>query len=132
VLHGLAFAAVADRLPQGATEAFWLAVRGNLDLLSEARGWWDVVAGTIVPPPMEGEGAFLRQAVATLPSEPWNGEVWRVWTDALKQATGRKGRALFMPLRLALTGEDHGPELRELLPLIGRVLAEQRLHLAAN
>jgi glutamyl-tRNA synthetase len=132
VLHALPFAEVADRLPPGATEAFWLAVRGNLDLLSEARGWWDVVAGTIVPPPMEGEGAFLRQAVEALPPEPWNGEVWRVWTDALKQATGRKGRALFMPLRLALTGEDHGPELRELLPLIGRVRTEQRLLVAAG
>jgi glutamyl-tRNA synthetase len=132
VLHALPFAAVADRLPAGATEAFWLAVRGNLDLLSEARGWWDVVAGTIVPPPIEGEGAFLHQAMESLPPEPWNGEVWRVWTDALKQATGRKGRALFMPLRLALTGEDHGPELRELLPLIGRVRAEERLRVAAG
>ncbi len=132
VLHALEFAAVADRLPEGATEAFWLAVRGNLDLLSEARGWWDVVAGTIVPPPMEGEGEFLRQAANMLPPEPWNAEVWRVWTDALKQASGRKGRALFMPLRLALTGEDHGPELRELLPLIGRARAERRLRLAAG
>jgi glutamyl-tRNA synthetase len=132
VLHALPFAAVADRLPAGATEAFWLAVRGNLDLLSEARGWWEVVAGTIVPPPIDGEGAFLRQAVEMLPLEPWNSEVWRVWTDALKQATGRKGRALFMPLRLALTGEDHGPELRELLPLMGRVRVEQRLRVAAG
>ena len=98
VLHALPFAAVADRLPAGATEAFWLAVRGNLDLLSEARGWWDVVAGTIVPPPIEGEGAFLHEAIESLPPEPWNGEVWRVWTDALKQVTGRKGRALFMPV----------------------------------
>jgi glutamyl-tRNA synthetase len=132
MLHGLAFAAVVDRLPAGATEAFWLAVRGNLDLLSEARGWWDVVAGAIVPPPMDGEGAFLRQAVAALPPEPWNADVWRTWTDALKHATGRDGRALFMPLRLALTGEDHGPELRELLPLIGRARAEQRLLVAAG
>ena len=132
LLHTMPFAAVADRLPVGATETFWLAVRGNLDLLSEARGWWDVVAGTIVPPPMEGESDFLHAAEAALPPEPWNGEVWRVWTDALKQATGRKGRTLFMPLRLALTGEDHGPELRELLPLIGRARAAQRLHLAAG
>src|SRR5271165_4091390 len=132
VLHALEFAAVADRLPSGATEAFWLAVRGNLDLLSEARFWWDVVAGTIVPPPLPGEGDFLRQAAATLPPEPWNTEVWRDWTEALKQVAGRKGRALFMPLRLALTGEDHGPELRELLPLIGRARAEQRLRIAAG
>ena len=132
VLHALDFAAVADRLPAGATEAFWLAVRGNLDMLSEARGWWDVVAGTIVPPLIEGEASFLRQAAEMLPPEPWDGDVWRSWTDGLKQASGRKGRALFMPLRLALTGEDHGPELRELLPLIGRARAEQRLQLAAK
>jgi glutamyl-tRNA synthetase len=132
VLHALEFTAVADRLPLGATEAFWLAVRGNLDLLSEARFWWDVVAGTIVPPPLPGEGDFLRQAAVTLPPEPWNAEVWRDWTEALKQATGRKGRTLFMPLRAALTGEDHGPELRELLPLIGRARAEQRLRIAAG
>jgi glutamyl-tRNA synthetase len=132
VLHALEFDAVVDRLPPGATEAFWLAVRGNLDLLSEARLWWDVVAGTIVPPPMEGEGDFLRQAAVALPPEPWSAEVWREWTDALKRATGRKGRGLFMPLRLALTGEDHGPELRELLPLIGRTRAEQRLRVAAG
>src|SRR5580658_1622905 len=132
VLHALEFTAVADRLPLGATEAFWLAVRGNLDLLSEVRLWWDVVAGTIVPPPLPGEGDFLRQAAVTLPPEPWNAEVWRDWTEALKQATGRKGRTLFMPLRAALTGEDHGPELRELLPLIGRARAEQRLRIAAG
>jgi glutamyl-tRNA synthetase len=127
VLHGLPFGAVADRLPSGATEAFWMAVRGNLDLLSEARGWWDVVAGTIVPPVIEGEEAFLKLALDKLPHEPWNGGVWREWTDALREATGRNGRALFRPLRLALTGEEHGPELRDLLPLIGRVRAAQRL-----
>ena len=66
VLHGLPFAAVVDRLPRGATEAFWLAVRGNLDLLSEARGWWDVVAGTIVPPLIEGEQEFFGTALALL------------------------------------------------------------------
>jgi glutamyl-tRNA synthetase len=132
VLHTLPFAAVADRLPPGATESFWLAVRGNLDLLSEARGWWDVVAANIVPPVIDGEGEFLRMAQETLPPEPWSAEVWREWTEALRQASGRKGRALFLPLRLALTGEDHGPELRDLLPLIGRARAEQRLRVAAG
>jgi len=67
---GLPFAAVIDRLPPGATEAFWNAVRGNLDLLGEARGWWDVVAGTIVPPVIEGENQFLRTALDLFPSEP--------------------------------------------------------------
>jgi glutamyl-tRNA synthetase len=131
VLHGLPFAAVADRLPPGATEAFWLAVRGNLDLLNEARGWWDVVAGTIVPPLIEGEHDFLSTALELLPQEPWSTAVWSEWTDALKAATGRKGKPLFLPLRLALTGEDHGPELRDLLPLVGRPRAAQRLALAA-
>ena len=80
-----------------------------------------MIAGTIVPPVIEGEENFLRLALDLLPPEPWDAEVWTTWTGALKEQTGRKGRALFEPLRLALTGEDHGPELRELLPLIGRV-----------
>ncbi len=126
ILHGLAFTDVAPRLPEGATEAFWLAVRDNLDLLSESRGWWDVVAGTIVPPVIEGEGAFLHQALETLPPEPWNGEVWKHWTAALRDLTGRKGRGLFHPLRLALTGEDKGPELAGLLPLMGRSRVVER------
>ena len=131
VLHMADFSAVADRLPTGATEAFWLAIRGNLDLLIEARGLWDVVAGMIVPPVIEGEAEFLRQAAEMLPPEPWDDAVWTRWTDALKAATGRKGKALFMPLRLALTGEDHGPELRDLLPLMGRARAAERLRMAA-
>ncbi len=131
-LHGLDFAAVRDRLPPGATEAFWNAVRGNLDLLSEARGWWDVAAGTIVPPVIEGEADFLRAALAALPAGPWDGGVWESWIGAVKDATGRKGKALFLPLRLALTGEEHGPELREILPLIGPERARMRLRVAAG
>jgi glutamyl-tRNA synthetase len=132
VLHGLPFSAVVDRLPRGATEAFWLAVRGNLDLLNEARGWWDVVAGTIVPPLIDGEQAFLQTALELLPQEPWTAAVWTDWTDAIKAATGRKGKTLFLPLRLALTGEDHGPELRDLLPLMGRARAATRLAVAGG
>jgi glutamyl-tRNA synthetase len=125
------FSAIADRLPSGATEAFWLAVRGSLDLLNEVRGWWEVVAGTIVPPVIDGEEAFLSEAEALLPPEPWDDSVWRHWTDALAQATGRVGDALLMPLRLALTGEEHGPALEALLPLIGRARASSRLRIAA-
>jgi glutamyl-tRNA synthetase len=130
VLHGLPFETVQDRLPPGATPAFWEAVRGNLDMLVEARGWWDVVAGNIVPPVVEGEGEYLRQALAALPAEPWTQDVWVTWTDGLKAATGRKGRSLFHPLRLALTGEERGPEMRGLLPLIGRPRAAERLKIA--
>ena len=132
VLHTLPFEAVHDRLPPGATPAFWDAVRGNLDMLAEARGWWDVVAGSIVPPVIEGDGGFLHDALEALPPEPWGAEVWTVWTDALKASTGRKGRALFHPLRLALTGEDKGPEMRGLLPLIGRPRTAERLRVAQS
>jgi glutamyl-tRNA synthetase len=130
-LRKLPFAEVAPRLPPGATEAFWLAVRDHLDLLSEARGWWDVVAGTIVPPVME-EGEFLHTALDLLPAEPWDGGVWTAWMSALAATTGRGGAALAAPLRLALTGEDHGPDLAALLPLIGRTRAAQRLRIAAE
>ncbi len=131
VLRSLDFAAVADRLPAGATDSFWLAVRGDLDLLNEARGWWDVVAGSIVPPEIPERG-LLATALELLPPEPWNGTVWQDWTAALTRATGRTGEALAMPLRLALTGEDGGPDLGALLPLIGRARAVHRLQVAAQ
>ena len=130
-LRDLPFEAVRDRLPPAATPAFWAAVRGNLDLLNEARGWWDVVAGSIVPPLLDQDADYLRLAAETLPPEPWDNDVWHAWINPLKQASGRKGKKLFMPLRQALTGEDHGPELRDLLPLIGRARAAERLLLAA-
>lgn len=132
VLHTTPFAAVRDRLPAGATEAFWLAVRGNLDLATEARHWWEVVAGSIVPPPLEGEAAFLRAALALLPPEPWDGTTAKAWAAAVSAATGRRGRALWRPLRLALTGEDHGPDMASLLPLIGRDRVVSRLSMAAG
>jgi glutamyl-tRNA synthetase len=130
VLHAAPFDQVRDRLPAAATPAFWEAVRGNLDLLSEARHWWNVVAGDIVPPIQEDQADFFRAALAHLPPEPWSPATWSGWTEALKISTGRKGRALFQPLRLALTGEDHGPELAALLPLMGRERVGTRLRLS--
>jgi glutamyl-tRNA synthetase len=132
VLHAAPFDAVRDRLPEGADEAFWLAVRGNLDLMREARPWFDVVRGTIVPPVQEGEHDFLKAALEALPAEPWDEASWAAWTGALKTTTGRKGKGLFLPLRLALTGEEQGPDLATLLPLIGRDRAAFRLRLSAG
>jgi glutamyl-tRNA synthetase len=132
VMHALPFEAVADRLPGGATPEFWSAVRGNLDMLSEARRWYDVISGSIVPPPLEGEGAFLTEALSALPEEPWSADTWKSWTEALRDLSGRRGKALFHPLRLALTGEEKGPELRDLLPLMGRDRVAGRLRLAAS
>ena len=126
-LRTLSFDAVQARLPPGATRPFWHAVRGHIDLLTEARAWWDIVAGEVVSPPMEAETAFLRQALSVLPAEPWDAATWPAWADALSRATGREGERLLLPLRLALTGEEQGPELPDLLPLIGRSRAAERL-----
>ncbi len=131
VLRRLDFAQVADRLPRGATEAFWLAVRGSLDLLNEARGWWDVVAGTIVPPVIDDAGDILLTALKLLPPEPWNRSVCADWLRALSETCGQDPISLTLPLRLALTGEDGGPDLNALLPLIGRTRTANRLQIAA-
>lgn len=130
VLAKLDFAAVASRLPNGSTEAFWLAVRGGLDMLKEARGWWDVVTGTIVPPVIDGARDLLQAANRLLPPEPWDRSVWTTWITAIAQSTQLSGDDLAIPLRLALTGEDGGPDLADLLPLIGRSRAATRLAIA--
>jgi glutamyl-tRNA synthetase len=129
-LHAMPFEAVRERLAAlevvgACAEPFWHAVRGNLARFSEARDWWRVVHGEIEP--VVEDVDFLAEAAARLPPAPWDAKTWGAWTDALKAATGRKGRALFHPLRLALTGRDSGPELAALLPLIGRIRALDRL-----
>ncbi|MBL8893707.1 MAG: glutamate--tRNA ligase, partial [Rhizobiales bacterium] len=131
LLHMLPYAAVKDRLGFG-TEAFWLAVRGNLALLSDARVWWDVVTGDVKPVISPEDREFIGGAMDLLPPEPWGEKTWADWTSAIKAATDRKGKGLFMPLRLALTGLDHGPELAGLLPLIGREKSLKRLQAIAD
>jgi glutamyl-tRNA synthetase len=121
-----AFEAVAARLP-GKTEAFWLAVRGNIEKLADAEMWASVINGPMTPVIADEDRDFLAAASAALPAEPWDAGTWKAWTEAVKAATGRKGKPLFMPLRLALTGLDHGPELAALLPLIGRKRVLDRL-----
>ena len=128
LLHMLPFAAVADRLKAmgvGGGEAFWDVVRGNLEVLGDAKLWWCVIEGPLVPV-IESQDLCLA-AAKLLPPEPWNEETWPAWSSAVKAETGAKGKALFQPLRLALTGEQHGPELKALLPLIGRERAHARL-----
>jgi glutamyl-tRNA synthetase len=108
-----------------ADERFWLAVRGNLSRMEDARLWHDVVSGTVAPV-IEDE-SFAGTAARLLPEGAWDESTWKSWTDAVKGETGRSGKALFKPLRLALTGAEHGPELKNLLPLIGRERALARL-----
>jgi glutamyl-tRNA synthetase len=129
-LHGLSFDAVKNRLPAGAGEDFWSAVRGNLDLFRETRDWWEVVAGTIVPVGEPADAEILRIAAETLPEEPFDEATWPAWTSVVGERSARKGKALYLPLRRALTGEDHGPDLKGLLPLIGRARALDRLRQA--
>ena len=127
LLHMLPYAAVKDRLKHG-DEAFWLAVRGNLTTLADVEIWWTVVSGKIIPIIAAEDRDFIAAAARLLPEAPWTAETWKTWTEAVKAETGRKGKALFMPLRLALTGLDHGPELALLLPLIGRDKTISRLN----
>ncbi len=129
ILHDTPFAAVAERLAArglgGIGEAFWMVVRPNLTRLGDVAEWWRVATGPVAP--VLEDADFAGQAAVLLPDEPWDSGTWSVWADRLRRATGRQGRGLFRPLRLALTGRDHGPELKALLPLIGRDRVMARL-----
>lgn len=127
LLHTMPFVEAEKRLEAlglsgPVAEPFWLAVRGNLETLNDAALWWDIVRNGPQPKPQfdDDDAAFLAIAFDNLPPEPWDRTTWKNWTDRLKDLTGRKGRALFMPLRLVLTGRESGPELADLLPLLGR------------
>jgi len=128
IVHQLPFDRVAHLLPEGMTEAAWAAIRPNLAHIGEAADWWRVVTGPVARPALADEDAeFVRQAGGLLAGLDWGERAWPGLTGALKVATGRKGKALFLPLRLALTGREHGPDMAALLPLIGRDEALARL-----
>jgi glutamyl-tRNA synthetase len=125
-LHLLPFDAVAARLPAGATEKFWLTVRENLATIAEAAAWLRIVIEG-ADPHEAGDPSFLATAAELLPAEPFDEATWPSWTRAVGAATGLKGKALFLPLRRALTGRDHGPDLKALLPLFSRASVLARL-----
>jgi len=129
ILHGLDYADAAPRLDAlgfaHTDQTFWNAIRANLSRFDDVALWHRVCFGDINP--VIENGDFMAAAVALLPPEPWDDGTWKRWTGAVKEATGAKGKELFLPLRLALTGLDHGPELKVLLPLIGRSRASHRL-----
>ncbi|MDH4746312.1 glutamate--tRNA ligase [Sphingomonas sp. CBMAI 2297] len=126
IVHQLGFDAVKDRLPAGMGAAGWEAIRPNLATVAEAADWWGVVEGPVAATIPEEDRAFLALAAEVAKGIDWS-DPWPALTGALKQATGRKGRALFLPLRLALTGREHGPDMAALLPLIGKENALARL-----
>ncbi len=131
-LHMLPYAAVQARLPVQMDEATWLAIRPNLTTLADAAEALSMIEGPIAPPILSDEDqGFCAQAADVAETFDWSTAVWADLTASLKASTGRKGKALFLPLRLALTGRDHGPEMAALLPLIGRARAIDRLRAAA-
>lgn len=127
IIHHLEYAAVADRLPEGMDEAAWAAIRPNVGVVADAADWWSVVEGAIAHSPAVEDRDYLDQARAIAATLDWDANPWGALTAALKEVSGRKGKALFMPLRLALTGREHGPDMAALLPLIGKEKALNRL-----
>jgi glutamyl-tRNA synthetase len=126
LLHMTPYVDVARRV-EGVSEAMWLAVRGNIEKLSDLSQWRDVISAAGKFTVAAEDVDFIAKARGALPPEPWDQATWKIWTEAVKAATERKGKSLFMPLRMAMTGLDHGPELAALLPLIGRQRVLERL-----
>jgi glutamyl-tRNA synthetase len=129
IIHHMDFKTAEPRLKDmglnGVTEEFWNAVRPNLARLSDIKDWWHITQEQVAP--QIDDKDFAAKAASLLPPEPWDQTSWGAWTDAVKKETGRKGKELFMPLRMALTGRHDGPEMKVLLPLIGPGHAKARL-----
>lgn len=128
-VHSLAYTDVRNLLPEEIDEAGWIAIRPNLETLADAADWWRVVTGPIEANVADEDRAFLASAAEHAKVIDWSGDPWGALIETLKTATGRKGKSLFQPLRRALTGRDHGPDMAALLPLIGREQAIARLSL---
>jgi glutamyl-tRNA synthetase len=130
LVHTLEWNTVKDRFGSepfgGHGEAFWMAVRENLDRTRDAETWWHAL-DTAVPVVEPQDREFIATARSCLPEGPFDQEIWAQWTGRLKELTGRKGRSLFMPLRMAITGMERGPEMAALLPIIGREKTLDRL-----
>ncbi|CAK7192619.1 Glutamate--tRNA ligase 1 [Commensalibacter sp. Nvir] len=126
-LHTMDFEEVKGRLPSCVPKEFWQVIRPNIDMLSEVRFWWDLAQNDIIPEAEIGDKAFLQQALEALPMGEWNEDTWPQWINTLKAISGRKGKSLFHPLRLALTREEKGPEMKGFLPFIGYERATKRL-----
>jgi glutamyl-tRNA synthetase len=126
LLHKLPFTEVKSLIPF-ADEKFWNSIQANLKNITEVKMWWDILHGEVVADLNSEDRAFVRETLALLPVENWNESTWDDWLAAIKPTTQRKGKELFMPIRKALTGLDHGPEFKKLLPLLGRDKVLKRL-----
>lgn len=122
-LQRLPLAAVAGQLtalgvPAGQQADFWAVASQNIEVLADLERWWALCRDGAEPVIAPEDAEFIGAAMALLPARPWDTDTWGAWTAAVKAATGRKGKGLFMPLRRALTGMDHGPEMAQLMPLL--------------
>jgi glutamyl-tRNA synthetase len=122
-LQQLPLADVADDIaalgvPADQAAQFWAVTHENIQTLKDLEGWWAMFRDGADPVIEDGDGAFITQAMSMLPEMPFDTTTWSSWTAAVKEATGRKGRGLFRPLRLALTGQEHGPEMAAVMPLL--------------
>ena len=131
-IHAMPFESVAGRLPKGMDAAAWAAIRPNLTKVAEAADWWSVVTGPVEPVAVADDADFLALAAEAVDAIDWTTAPWKTLTANLKAATGRSGKALFLPLRRALTAREHGPDMAALLPLIGQKQARMRLLHAAR
>jgi len=112
---------VADRLtdvPADKKVAFWDAIKGNITKLDDIADWWSFFQNGAVPLVADEDRDFIAQAFDILGDPPYAADTWSSWTTAVKDATGRKGKALFMPLRKAVTGRERGPEMADVMPLL--------------
>jgi glutamyl-tRNA synthetase len=128
LVHQLPYEAVRERLDAlgiGGGQSFWNAIKGNVSTVAEASTWWRIIFDTVTPTVEDPD--FATTAASVLPRTPWDETTWTTWTETLTAATGRKGKALFLPLRRAITGRDHGPEMRLLLPMMDRERVVARL-----
>lgn len=125
-VQGLPFAAVQDRIrdlgvADDRAQAFWAVAKGNITVLADMAEWADLFANGATPLVADEDREFVAQALAMLPAQPWDQSTWGTWTAAVKEATGRKGKGLFMPLRRALTGRENGPEMADVMPLLRKL-----------
>ena len=128
-MAGLPLEAVQTRIadlgvPADLAPHFWSVMRENITVLDDLGPWWALCRDGADPVVDDEDTEFVAQAVAMLPDMPFTPDTWGQWTGAVKEATGRKGRSLFMPLRKALTGQAHGPDMGSLMPLLQAVKAK--------
>ncbi|WP_170372163.1 glutamate--tRNA ligase [Ruegeria arenilitoris] len=124
-LEKVADAVAAAGVPDELAEPFWMMARENITTLNDLKGWWELCRDGAEPLIDDEDREFVAQAMELLPEGPFDGETWGKWTAAVKEATGRKGKGLFMPLRKALTGMERGPEMATFLPLLQVVRARK-------